>query len=85
MVGKVQTTFIKQSKRAVVNLDLELGLARFSNLELDLEFKTDFQSCTGLVLTSMCPTSHLLLDKDMIGHKIMAGQVDHENMKPDQN
>ena len=49
MVGKVQTTFIKQSKRAVVNLDLELGLARFSNLELDLEFKTDFQSCTGLV------------------------------------
>ena len=44
----VQTTYIKQSKRAVVNLDLELGLARFSNLELDLEFKTDFQSCTGL-------------------------------------
>ena len=49
MVGKAQTTFIKQSKGEVVNLDLKLGLARFANLELDLEFKTDFQSCTGLL------------------------------------
>ena len=41
-VCKVQTTFIKQSKRTVANLDLELDLARFSNLELDLELMTDF-------------------------------------------
>ena len=58
MVGKVEITLIKQSKRAVVNLDLELGLARFSNLELDLEFKTDFQSCTGLNLTQIRTNSH---------------------------
>ena len=39
-------TFIKQSKRTVANLDLDL--ARFCNLDLDLELKTDFQSCTWL-------------------------------------